>query len=61
MGGGGAPKAPPPSAPPPTETSMDVQQEAEISKKKALSTAGHKSTVLSEQVNTAPGGNTVLG
>jgi len=60
MGGSSKPKAPPPPPPPPTQTSLDVQQEVDATKKRAKSRAGRQSTVLSEQVNAA-GGNTVLG
>lgn len=59
MGGSSAPKAPPPPAPPATETSMDVQQEAETTRKRASKQSGLKSTVLSEDVNAD--GNTLLG
>jgi hypothetical protein len=56
------PKAPPVAPPPPTETSLDVQQEMEGSKRKAKNRAGRASTVLTEQVNSSTaGGNTVLG
>jgi len=54
------PKPPPVAPPPPTETSLDVQQEIEGSKKRAKSRAGRTSTVLTEQTNPA-GGGTVLG
>ena len=57
---GGSPKAPKAPAPPATETSMDVQQEAESTRKKAKKQSGLMSTVLTEQVNPA-GGATVLG
>jgi len=60
MGGSKKPKPPPPAPPPPTETSLDVQQEVEGTKKRAKSRAGRASTVLSEQTNPA-GGGTVLG
>ena len=60
MGGSKKPKAPPPIAPPPTETSLDVQQEIEGTRKRSKSRKGRQSTVLNEQTNPA-GGNTVLG
>jgi len=60
MGKGAKPKDPAPIAPPPTETSLDVQQEMETTKKRAKKTKGAQSTVLNEQTNPA-GGNTVLG
>ena len=60
--GGSAPKPPPPPPPPPTETSLDVQQEVEGTKKRAKKRAGRTSTVLTEQVNPATdSGATVLG
>mgnify|MGYP000023415579 CR=1 FL=1 len=63
MGGGSAPKAPPPPSPPPTETSMDVQQEADAIRKRQAKRRGRRSTVLQDQVNPAEatGANTVLG
>jgi hypothetical protein len=60
MGGSSKPKAPPPAPPPPSETSLDVQQEVDATKKRAGKRQGRQSTVLNEQVNPA-GGNTVLG
>jgi hypothetical protein len=57
---GGGPKTPPLPSPPPTETSADVQQAAESTRKKAKKQSGLQSTVLSEEVNPA-GGATVLG
>ena len=51
---------PPKTSAPATETSADVQQEAEATKKKASKQSGLTSTALTEQVNPA-GGNTVLG
>lgn len=58
--GGSKPKAPKAPPPPPTETSLDVQQEAESTKKRAKKRFGREATVLNEQVNPA-GNNTVLG
>jgi len=58
--GGGGPELPADPAPPPTETTADVQQEAETTRKKAKKQSGLQSTVLSDEVNPA-GGATVLG
>ena len=58
--GGSKPKDPPKPPPPATETSLDVQQEAESARKKGKKRSGLQSTVLSEATNPA-GGNTLLG
>ena len=60
MGGSPKPKDPPPVAPPPTETSLDVQEEQDATKRKASKRAGRTSTIITELVN-AVSGNTVLG
>ena len=58
--GGGSPKSPPKPAPPATETSKDIEMQADIIRKKAAGQIGRQKTVLTEQVNSA-GGATVLG
>lgn len=61
MGGPSKPKAPKAKAPPPTESSADVVQETEFTKRKALLKGGRKSTILNPQTNAAKGGKTLLG